>query len=175
MQENQLIPIGRTGKTHGVTGALKIFVDERYLEDFLQTDVVFIETEGKQVPFFIEDIFEANDLLVKFEDLDAPEQAHRYSGKPVFMREADLSSDSAPDTDTQSDQYERYIGYMVCDVHSGPIAPIESVIEMPQQFLAEVQYQGRSILIPMHPDLIQKVDKEKREIWMDLPEGIEGI
>lgn len=174
MQENTLIPIGKTGKTHGVTGALKIFVDDRYLEDFLLAELVFVETEGKQVPFFIEDIFEANDLLVKFEDLDSPEQANRYSGKPVFMRLSDLRA-NASDEEEPGDQYERYLGYMLCDVRSGPIAPIEEVMELPQQYLAALQYQGRPILIPLHPSLIKRVDKEKREIWLDLPEGIVGI
>lgn len=171
MQENPLIPIGKTGKTHGVTGALKIFVDDRYLEDFLKADLVFLEVSGKHEPFFIEDIFEANDLLVKFEDLDAPEQAHRYSGKPVFLRLSDLHADPEDNGDA-GDQYERYLGFMVCDIQSGPIAPIEEVIELPQQFLAELAYQDRTILVPMHPDLIKRVDFEKREIWMDLPDGL---
>ena len=171
MQEIPLIPIGKTGKTHGVTGALKIFVDGRYLEDFIRADLVFLEIAGKHEPFFIEDIFEANDLLVKFEDLDTPEQAQRCSGKSVFLRLSDLHAQSGED-EIAADQYERYLGFMICDTQSGPIAPIEEVIELPQQFLAALHYQERPILIPMHPDLIHRIDLEKKEIWMDLPEGL---
>lgn len=171
MQDTSFVPIGKTGKSHGVNGAIRIFVDERYLDDFLVTDLVFIEIEGKKLPFFIEDIFEANDLLVKFEEVDSPEVAHRYSGKAVFMREADLQPLAAelPSTDAQ---FERYVGYLIFDKRIGLIGAIDAVIELPQQFLASVSYNGKEVLLPIHPDLIGRVDHQLRQIWMDLPTGI---
>ncbi|MFZ4426702.1 MAG: ribosome maturation factor RimM [Saprospiraceae bacterium] len=171
MQDALFVPIGKLGKSHGVSGALRIFVDERYLDDFLATDLLFVEIEGRKLPFFIEDILEANDLLVKFEEVDSPEAAHRYSGKAVFMREADLQplqAEAAP----AGTQFERYIGYQICDRHIGCIAAIDAVIELPQQFLASVSYKGKEVLLPMHPDLIERVDHQQRQIWMNLPEGI---
>jgi|NOAtaT_6_FD_contig_31_9175692_length_662_multi_5_in_0_out_0_1 16S rRNA processing protein RimM len=171
MQDASLVPIGKLGKSHGVSGALRIFVDERYLDDFLATELIFIETEGKKLPFFIEDVFEANDLLVKLEDVDTPEAAHRYSGKAIFMREADLQPLTA-EVPLSDAQFERYIGYTICDKRIGIIAAIDAVIELPQQFLASVNYGGKEVLVPIHPDLIERVDHQQRQIWMDLPMGI---
>lgn len=171
MKRDAFIPIGKTGKSHGISGALKIFVDDRYFEDFLEAEVLFLEINGKKLPYFIEDVREANDLLVKLEEIDSPEAAHPLSGRQVFLRTEDLLEDedraAPPET-----QFERYLNFLIKDVQLGPIGQIEEIIELPQQFLASVIYQDRELLIPMHPTLIRKIDAGRKEILMDLPEGL---
>ena len=171
--EQLFICIGKTGRPHGLGGELKFHVDERYLEDFLEAEVVFLETKGQKLPYFIEAIREGNDVLVKLEDTDSPEQARILAGLPVFLREADLLQEEEREGSAEW-QFERFVGYSVVDTFSGQRAKIVEIVAMPQQYLAyaEREEEGREVLIPMHPGLIKKVDEASREILMELPEGL---
>lgn len=169
--EQLFICIGKTGKAHGLGGELKFHVDERYLEDFLEAEVVFLENKGQKLPYFIEAIREGNDILVKLEDTDSPEQARALTGLPVFLREADLLEDEEREGSAEL-QFERFTGYEILDMFSGRRAKIVEIVAMPQQYLAYAEVEGREILIPMHPDLIKKIDEASREIQMELPEGL---
>jgi 16S rRNA processing protein RimM len=61
---------------------------------------------------------------------------------------------------------------MLVDAQAGPVGPIEEVLEMPQQEMALVRYKGRETLIPLNTHFIQRVDTERREVLVDLPDGL---
>jgi hypothetical protein len=62
-------------------------------------------------------------------------------------------------------------GVSVSDVE-GEIAMIEEVASFPQQEMAYVMYQDRTILIPLNDEFILDVDKENKKVTMSLPNGI---
>ena len=78
---DKYIAIGRVSKTHGVDGALKLKIKDRYWDDFAEAKVLFVESAGKVVPYFIEEFRGGHDPIVKFEDLDQREPAQALSGK----------------------------------------------------------------------------------------------
>ncbi len=165
------VQIGKVGKAHGLTGTLKFIVDERYLEDFMETEAVFLEIKGKKVPFFMEEVREGNDMLVKLEEVDTPEAAQALSGTPVFMRAEDLLPEVARETSAEL-QYERYIGYTILDTFLGEVGVIQDIIALPQQYMATLEVDGKEVLIPMHPHFIKKIDESTKVVLMELPEGI---
>lgn len=166
---DQYIAIGRVSKTHGVDGALKLKIKDRYWDDFVEAKVLFIEMTGKLVPYFIEEFRGGQDPIVKFEDLDQREAAQALGGKEIFMRESDLLPASES---VEIMQYERFEGYRLLDKELGELGEIEAVVEVPGQHLALLQYQGREVSIPMNPVFIQSVDHVGKKVMMDLPEGL---
>ena len=46
----EYVNIGYTKKPFGITGELKVHIEEEYLEDFLQAKVFFLKMNGKPVP-----------------------------------------------------------------------------------------------------------------------------
>jgi ribosomal 30S subunit maturation factor RimM len=44
---DKYIPIGRVSKTHGVDGAVKLKIKERYWDDFAEAKILFVELVGK--------------------------------------------------------------------------------------------------------------------------------
>lgn len=163
------IAIGRVSKTHGVDGALKLKIKDRYWDDFVEAKVLFIESAGKVVPYFIEEFRGGQDPIVKFEDLDQRELAQALSGKEIFMRESDL----LPETDTaNAEQYERYVGYELVDQELGTLGKVAEVVESPGQYLAILDYRGREVTIPLNPVFIQSVDYTGKKILLDLPAGL---
>lgn len=166
---DKYIAIGRVSKTHGVDGALKLKIKDRYWDDFVEAEVLFVESAGKVVPYFIEEFRGGQDPIVKFEDLDQREAAQALSGKEIFMRESDLLPENeAPNVE----QYERFEAYQVTDQELGNLGKIAEIVESPGQYLAILEYQGREVSIPLNPVFIQSVDHAAKTVFVDLPEGL---
>ena len=163
------VEIGHSKKTHGVDGEVKVFIEPEYLDAFLEAAVVFFDVQGGYVPFFVERIREANALLLKLEDIDSPEAAAAVTGKPLFMRAADLLG---LDADEAAVGYTFLEGFRIVDRDSGPVGTIREILEYPQQVIAVVDYGGKEVLVPLHDRLIAEVDEEAQVLEMDLPDGL---
>ena len=166
---DKLIGVGFTKKTHGAQGELKITVKEEYFDDFANTDVVFINMQGKPLPFFIENLRDAGEILLKLEDVDSPADAKNLTSKELFLREKDIKIiKQAGEVLT----FELLVGYELFDEIAGSIGKIESVESLPQQHLAIVEYQGREVFIPLHPQMVVKLDEKAKKIVLRLPDGL---
>lgn len=164
------IQIGFTKKTHGIAGELKVFIEEPYEDIFLEKERVFLEIRGNKQPFFVESIRGAGDLIVKFEDIKVREDALLLQSKPVFLPATEIPEDL--DTTELEPEYAGVTGYLLIDQHAGEIGRITEVLEMPQQEMAVVQYQGREVLIPLNDQFILSVDHAGQKVLVDLPEGL---
>jgi 16S rRNA processing protein RimM len=167
---DQLVAIGYTKKAHGASGEIKVVVKDEYLDDFFEAEVVFISLQGKPAPFFVEHIREAGDLLAKFEEIESPADALKITSKDIFLREKDLVHFTSLEEDTLF--FSQLIGFELIDLEHGRVGIIDNIVELPQQELAEVNYEGRTVLIPLHEDLIVKTDKKGKKITLRLPAGL---
>lgn len=175
MQQIQYTHIGRTKKVHGTEGELKVQVFEEFTEDFLNAAFIFLEIDGGKVPFAVENIRMTGTPLVLFEDLISNDQAVDYTAKEMYLRYDDILKEEEREYDfttNQTLQFRRCEGFKIMDKTAGEVGIIKAIIEMPQQEMADVDYQGREILIPMNDALIENIDEKQRVITMDLPEGI---
>jgi len=168
---DQFVSIGFTKKPHGTRGELKIQIEDEYLEDFLRSDVVFLEITGKTIPFFMENMRSEKPLIVKFEDTDTREDAQFLAGKTVFLRQQDLSAPAPTDEDDEV-ALEDLVGFHIVDLTYGDIGEIEEIAELPEQLMAILTYQNREVLIPLVDDLIEEIHLSKKTVTMDLPEGL---
>ena len=57
----------------------------------------------------------------------------------------------------------------------GEIGLIENVYEMPAHALAQVMVDSKEVLIPLMEESIVKVDKRKKEVTVNIPEGLMDI
>jgi 16S rRNA processing protein RimM len=169
------VQIGHTQKTHGVGGELKIMIEPAYTEDFLKNSRLFLEQKGAKIPYFIEEIRGSDDNIIKFEDVNTKEEAIALQSRGVFLRREDLIPDDEREMEIEEEddlEYGFLVGFQIHDLNLGNIGAIEEVLEMPQQEMAALHYQGRYTLIPLHPDMILQIDEEKQVIRMDLPDGL---
>ncbi len=166
---DKLIGVGFTKKTHGSQGELKISLKDEYFDDFVNSEVVFINVQGKPLPFFIENLREAGDILLKIEDIDSPSDAKDLTSKALFLREKDIKITKK---EGEVLTFELMVGYEIFDEESGLIGKIESVEVMPQQHLAIVEYLGREVFIPLHPQMVVSLDEKARQLVLCLPEGL---
>lgn len=166
----ELVPIGKTNKTHGVDGTLRITIADEFLDDFVAAEVLFLEVRGQAVPFFIEDRWGGDPLYLRLDEVNSREDARQLTNKVLSLRREDISN-SADHTEEDS-TYSKWIGYTIVDETQGMIGTIDEIMELPQQFLAALKYKGQDIMIPLHPDLIITLSHKEKQVMMNLPEGL---
>jgi 16S rRNA processing protein RimM len=170
----QYINIGYTRKAHGLEGELKCSIEERYEEDFLSNERIFIDVKGSKVPYFIANIRGKGEIILQLEEVNNRDQAILLQSKGIFLREQDLIPDDERELEVIEEtlQYARVAGYLLKDQTLGDIAVINEVLDMPQQEMAFLSYQNREILIPLNEHLIVSIDDANKIVLMDLPEGL---
>lgn len=174
MKEN--IQVGYTRKPFGVNGQIKLKIEPKFLEDVLKAAVLFIEIGGQQVPHFIDNFQEAGELVVHFEDMESREQAAKIVSRPVFLRPADIIPVEEKEIPLENiEPHLKYLNYQIEEVELGKIGQIVRIEVFPQQDMAFVDYEGREVMIPLHPSFIVEADEQKRVLVLELPEGMLAI
>lgn len=162
------ISIGHTKKLYGIKGGIRIHIKEDFLADFEQTEVLFLEIEGRKIPYFIKEKIYDAPFRVIFEDHTHREASQALTGKEIFLRENQLSiQETTPDL-----VYAPYIGFTLKDAQIGNIGNIEDIIAYPQQEMAVLQYKEQEIIIPLNEYLIKEIQEKDKIILVDLPDGL---
>jgi 16S rRNA processing protein RimM len=163
------ILLGEITKTSGFEGAVLVKLEKKFIENIPSPESVFLEIEGRPVPFFISSLeYSGSDMLrLTFEGYESVAKVSEFKGCRVF-----LTSISEEEENHENLQIE---GYTVCNSDGKPIGKINEVIENPGNLLLSIVSAGKKILVPLHEDLIVKIDKRKKIIFMEIPEGLTDI
>ncbi len=164
--EQQVMPIGKVGKAHGVKGEVTLYVDNDVF-DRMEADYLVLRIDGILVPFFIEEYRWRNDstVLMKFCDVDSVQQARALTGCEVLFPRELADEESAADIHS-------VIGYELYDGET-PVGTVTGIDASTINTLLEVQTpQGKEVLIPVSDELITAIDTECHRIVMSLPEGL---
>ncbi len=167
------IQVGYTRKPFGVNGQLKLKIEANFLEDVLKSEVLFIEIGGQQVPHFVESFQDTEELVVHFEDVESREQAAKLVSRPVYLRPADIIPAEEKEIPLETiEPHLKYLNYYIEEVELGKIGQIVRIEVFPQQEMAFVDYDGREVMIPLHPSFVLREDVKQRVLTLDLPEGM---
>ena len=165
IKEEEVYKIGKLGKTHGVKGEISVLFDDDVF-DRVDADYLVLMIDGILVPFFMEEYRFRSDTtaIVKFCDIDTQERARELTGCDVWFPRA--LADSDDDTIT----WAAIVGFDIIDANSGqPVGRIASVDDTTLNILFCLE-DGR--LIPASEDLITGINKENKQITINIPEGL---
>ena len=165
IKREEVYKIGKLGKAHGVHGELSFMFDDDVF-DRVDADYLVLDLDGILVPFFLEEYRFRTDstALVKFCDIDTQERARELTGTDVYFPVALTGDDDIPPT------LHSLAGFDIVEANTGkPVGRIASIDDSTANILFELE-DGK--LIPANDDLITNIDKDKRQIVTDLPEGI---
>lgn len=167
MTQEECYQLGKITKPFGYKGQMVFFLDVDTPEDYEELDSVFVEVKGALVPYFIKEInINGNKAVVTFEDLKADE-AQALAGCRLF-----LPLDLLPKLDGNRFYYHEIIGWRVNDAEKGDIGTIASVIDYPAQALFQIMKNGKEILIPIIDEVLEKVDRQEKTIYIKAPNGL---
>lgn len=157
--------IGKIGKPHGVKGEVSFhFSDDVF--DRTDAEYLMLCIDGLLVPFFMEEYRFRSDetALVKFCDIETQERAAELTGCEVFF------SREMSDSDNENVSWAEIVGFMLKDKATGnDIGRIASVDDTTVNILFELE---DGMLIPASDELISNININKKEIVIELPEGI---
>ena len=165
------ISVGKLGKPHGISGAFRFLLDRPFKNKKKATPYFLIENKGAMTPFFIVSIewLGLSDGFIQFEEVKSPEEARRYSGTTLYLYEKDCQALFAKN----QDQIGFLVGYTIIDEQLGEVGTISELFDNPAQLLASVtKLDGGEVMIPLPDEFIVDINKKKKELTVDLPEGL---
>ena len=165
-----LINIAHVGSTQGKLGALKIFPKEQFEKDLLNSDFVFFRINGSKVPFEVDKINTEHDpWLLYLKEFSRPELASTLSNSELFLEREHLDENIVV-----ADQTMQGFELFSADLKSfGKVIDVE---EHPQQILLLVEGPEGEFRIPFHPDLIENLKPEVKElVYVYDSEAIEAL
>jgi 16S rRNA processing protein RimM len=173
VNSQKFISIGTILKPHGVRGVLKFIADYDFSEDFLKANVLYLQLGSeKNIPYIIETFEEIKrkEYLVKFEDVNTKEFAEKLVKKEVFITENLFEKWITEDEYNTSFSY--IIGFNLLNEKQELIGKIEDVIDLTSHEIAQVFVNSKEVLVPLQESLILEIDEEKKQVVMNIPEGL---
>jgi 16S rRNA processing protein RimM len=169
MNKQDCYSIGFISKTHGLKGELTAVFTEPVELDELQS--VFIDVKGNLVPYFIESFSDRGDkAFIKFEDVNTPEQAAGLKGTAIYLEKT-----VRPSLKRGEFYNDEVVGFAVEDETEGILGKLKQVIQSGPSRLLEIDFNGKDVLIPVNGPFIKSVNKSKKLIKVNLPEGFLSI
>jgi 16S rRNA processing protein RimM len=141
-------------------------------EKIKEMESVFVEIDGRPVPFFFEYVNNTspNTLVAKFDYYDSDSSVAEFVSCRVFSDNETLITYS----DSKLPIYLN--GYLLLDSDRREIGEIHKVLSFPRQVMLELRNaRSEEILIPYSEDMILEVDDLNKILVLDLPEGIDSI
>jgi 16S rRNA processing protein RimM len=169
MKKDDCFYLGKIVKKYSFKGELlaKLDTDEPDLYDNL--DAIFVDLRGNLVPFFLESsqLHKSNLLRLKFEDVDTEGDADALIKSDLY-----LPLEFLPKLEGDKFYFHEVIGFKVIDKNYGSVGTIKAINDSTAQALFEIDKDGIEILIPMNDEFIVEVDRAKRTIIVETPEGL---
>ncbi|MBM3405106.1 MAG: 16S rRNA processing protein RimM [Bacteroidetes bacterium] len=169
MQKQDCYYLGKILKPYGNKGHLQIILETDDPSRYIKLKQCFLEINDSLIPFFIEEItlLGGTAAAVKFLDLDDPGRAEAFRNITVYLPLADL-----PSLKGKQFYLHEISGFKVIDQEKGEIGIIAGILEYPMQYIFRISYHDKEILIPVHDDILKKVDRKNKTISIVAPAGL---
>ena len=162
------LKIGKLVSAFGLQGEMILKHQLGKKSSLKDLKAIFIE-EKKQafIPWFIEAtrIKSEEEIYIKLEGIDTREKAIKLVQKEVWLPEADFKKYAVRSSPVN------LLGYAIIE-EGNSLGNIEEVIEQPHQLLCRITINSKEAFIPLHEETILKIDHKKKQVIVELPEGL---
>ena len=163
--------IGKIVAAHGLKGelVLKHVMGKKTSLKGLQ--VVFIEDKKKSfLPWFIlsATIKNEEEVYLALEGVNVREAAIKFIQKELWVPEIEFKKFAAKTSPVN------LLGYSIINEKQN-LGVILEVIEQPHQLLCRLEIKNKEVLIPLNESSLIKVDHKKKEVLVQLPDGLLDI
>jgi 16S rRNA processing protein RimM len=169
MQSDKMYFLGKILKPVGLDGKMMISLDVDDPQQYAQLDAFFAMVGGNLVPFLITDLQlrPGKQAVVSLQDIDDPGQTDVLVGSEIF-----LPIEALPELNENQFYFHEIPGFLVIDSAFGEVGKVAQVLEYPKQALLQIFHNTKEVLIPVADEIITKVDKKNRIIYIAAPEGL---
>ena len=169
MNKDDFYYLGKILKTHGNKGQVLVHLDVDDPETYLELESVYLDLHGERIPFFIAslELKHNRKAVIQFQDFENLEDADSLPGLEMYIPLTNL-----PSLKGNQFYYHEITGFHVIDQKHGDIGVIEEILELPRQSLFRILHGDKEILVPVVDEIIQKVDRKKKLVMIQVPEGL---
>jgi len=162
--------LGYIVKTVGVDGSLIASFEADDMQNYKDLESVFIQIEGKLVPFFIEELrarSPKNEVLIRFEDIDSIDKARELCDHDMFLPQGQTTGSGC-----EALHYHDLKDYKAYESQGDYLGDIARILDYPGNPVFLIHKGAREIMIPVNKDFILNIDHEKRRIDFNPPDGL---
>lgn len=169
MRKEDCFYLGKIVSKHSFRGEVLVKLDTDEPEIYEQMESVFVSVGNSLVPFFIEQcrLHKSSLLRIRFEEIKDEAGADSLMGAELY-----LPLELLPKLSGNKFYYHEVIGFTLSDEVYGPIGKITGINDSASQALFEAVKDGKELLVPVNDDIIIKVDRKNRTIYVKTPEGL---
>jgi 16S rRNA processing protein RimM len=169
MQKEECFYLGKIVSKYSFKGEVLVKIDTDEPGIYENMESVFVSIGNNLVPFFIDKcrLHKSNLLRIDFEEVKTENDADRIMGSELFLPLSFL-----PKLTGDKFYFHEVIGFAVIDSVHGNIGSIKSINDSTSQALFEIEKGDRELLIPVNDEIITKVDRENKTIFITTPEGL---
>ena len=109
-----------------------------------------------------------DELYLQLEDFDSPEKAKKILQKEVWLEEVDFDKFATKGSPIS------LLGFHMIN-EGEDLGEIIEVIEQPLQVLCKIMIGENEALIPIHEETLEKIDQKKKQVFVQLPDGLLDI
>lgn len=158
-------------RPHGLKGEVTISLDIDSPAEWDMIESVMIEVKGRLVPYFITAAsIKGNKAFLKLEDIDTPETAGQLKGCALF-----LPKETRPKLQRGDFYNDEVLGFEVEDEIIGYLGVVETIEQAGANRFLIVSFNGKEIMIPAYQPLLKSINKSKKKITVNLPDGFLDI
>ncbi len=169
MEKDDYFKIGYVAKAHGLKGEITMMITAE--ADFGQIDSFFVELRGTLVPHFIKAISNRGDkAFIKLDEVDTLDQANTLKGCSIY-----LAKEARPKLKRGEFYDDEVIGFEVHDEIIGILGTIKEISSNGPNRLLTLYHKTKEVLIPVNSPFIKSLNKSKKVMKVELPDGFLDI
>ena len=160
--------IGKLVAVYGLKGELLLKHELGKKTSLKGLQAIFIEERKNSfIPYFIAatKIKGNEEIYLQLEGINSREAAIKITQKEIWMPEVDFKKFAAKSAPAS------LLGYTIIN-NKEPLGEILELIEQPHQLLCRLEIKGKEVLIPLHEETLKKINHNKKEVLVELPDGL---
>ena len=161
--------LGIITKKYSFKGEMIIKFEGDYSKMYSDLKSIYIELSGSLICFKINKLQKHKSFFLRIliDGIDNENDAEKFLNKNVYLPLSLL-----PPLSGKSFYFHEIYGFIAIDNKENEIGIIKSVKDLKKQSLFVIDHKGSEIFVPIHNDLIENIDREGKQIKINLPEGL---
>jgi 16S rRNA processing protein RimM len=166
--------VGRLRKAHGLRGDLIVDpITDAPAEVFAAGRRLIVGTvDGDPPPDDSSVTIEraqpyGRSFLVRFRDVTDRTMAERWRDRYLLLPAEELTP-----PETGEAYYHELVGMEVALLSGEHVGRIVDYFELPQGLVVETSYRDGTVLLPLRPEFVRELDRDRRRLVIDPPEGL---
>lgn len=172
MRKEDCFYLGKVVSKYSFKGEVLVKLDADEPDIYENMESVLVSVRNNLVPFFIDRcrLHKSSLLRIDFEEVKDESAADRIMGAKLYLPLSFL-----PKLEGNKFYFHEVIGFTLMDSVHGDIGEITDVNDTTSQALFEAQKGDKQLLIPVTDDIITKIDRENKTIFVTTPDGLVGL